>query len=102
MELLGTVVMAFGVILMLVGVIGIFKFRGFYYRILVAPKIDAVGLFTVVIGVVIRHGLSFFSLRALLLLGLMLIVNPMVSYIIAHSAYKSGHRPEDKNDNSPE
>ena len=99
MELLGSIIIALGVLLMLFGVIGIFKFRGFYHRLLVIPKIDAVGLLTVVLGVVIRHGPSFFSLRALLLLGLMLIVNPMVSYVIAHAAYKNGHRPEDETDN---
>ncbi|MCL2588127.1 MAG: monovalent cation/H(+) antiporter subunit G [Oscillospiraceae bacterium] len=98
MELVGNIVIGIGVFLMLFGVIGLFRFPNFYYRLLVAPKIDTVGALTVIIGIVLRHGLSFFSLRAVLLLGFMLIVNPMVTYVLAHSAYVAGYTidpPED-------
>jgi len=100
MELAANIVIIIGVILMLFGVIGIFRFPNFYFRILVAPKIDTVGTMIVIIGVVIRHGLSFFSLRAILLLVFMLAVNPMVTYLLARSAYLSDdrHVPKDKLD----
>jgi len=94
LELIGTIVIILGIGMMLFGVIGIFRFKNFYYRLLVSPKIDTVGAMTVIIGVVIKHGFSFFSLRALLLLGFMLIINPMVTYLLAHSAYLSGHKLE--------
>ena len=94
MELLGTGVIILGIILMFFGIIGLFRFPNFYCRILVSSKIDTVGAMTVIIGVVIRHGFSFFSLRAILLLGFMLFIDPMVTYLLAHSAYLSGHKLE--------
>ena len=83
---------------MLFGFIGIFKYPSFYPRILIASKIDTVGTITVILGVAVRHGFSFFAFRALLLLGLILIVGPMVTHIIARFAYLSGYTLEsDKN-----
>jgi len=96
MALVGEIIIVIGLIFMSLGVIGIFKFRNFYPRLLVTCKIDTVGTITVLIGVMVKHGFSFFSLRILLLLGLILIVSPMVTYIIARFAYMSGHKLEGK------
>ena len=98
MELAGEIIIAIGAVFMLFGVIGIFKYRQFYPRVLIVSKIDTVGAVTIIIGVAIKHGLSFFSLRVLLLLAIMLIVNPMVTHVLASSAYKSGFQLEDKMD----
>jgi len=77
------------------GIIGIFKFKNFYGRILVSTLIDTVGAVTIIIGLAVKHGFSFFSLKLLLLLILMLIINPLVSHITARSAFLSGYRPKD-------
>ena len=81
---------------MLFGVIGIFKFKNFYPRILITAKIDTVGTITIIIGLVVKHGLSFFSLKLLLLLAIMLILNPLAAHMIARSAYLSGYKMEDR------
>ncbi|MCL2426737.1 MAG: monovalent cation/H(+) antiporter subunit G [Oscillospiraceae bacterium] len=98
MALVGDIIIIVGTIFMLFGVIGIFRFRRFYPRILVVAKIDTVGALTVAIGVIVRQGLSFFSFRTLLLLVLLLVINPMVTYVIGRSAYLSGYREEDTHD----
>ncbi|MCL2864861.1 MAG: monovalent cation/H(+) antiporter subunit G [Lachnospiraceae bacterium] len=90
MEILGNIIIILGIIFMLFGVIGIFRYQNFFVRILIASKIDTVGALTVVIGLAVKHGFSFFSLRVVLLLVLMFIINPMVTHIIARSAYESG------------
>ena len=77
------------------GVIGIFKFNTFYTRLLATSKIDTVGALTLIIGVAIRHGISFFSGKVVLLAIIMLIFNPLVAHILARSAYLSGHKLED-------
>ena len=77
------------------GVIGIFKFKNFYPRILVSAKIDTVGVLTIIIGLVVKHKAGFFSLKLLLLLGIMLILNPLAAHMTARSAYLSGYKPED-------
>ena len=93
MNMAGNVIICAGIVFMLIGIIGIFKFRDFYARILVTTKIDTVGAFTVIIGIAVKHGFSFFSLKLLLLLVLMMILNPLVTNIIAHCAYSSGSLP---------
>ena len=96
MELIGDIIIMAGMIFMLFGVIGIFKFQSFYTRILVTAKIDTVGAFTLIIGLVVRHGVSFFSLKLLLLLCIMMILNPLAAHMIARSAYLSGYGIEDR------
>ena len=96
METLGNVIIIAGIILMFFGVVGLFKFQNFYPRILVTAKIDTVGTITLIIGLIIKHGLSFFSLKLLLLLGIMLILNPLAAHMVARSAYLSGYKLEDR------
>lgn len=97
MQIAGNIIIIAGIIFMLFGVIGIFKFKNFYPRILVTAKIDTVGAFTLIIGIAVKHGFSFFSLKLLLLIALMMIINPLVSHMIARSAYLSGYKIDNSN-----
>ena len=96
MELLGDVVVIVGAIFMAFGVVGIFRFDNFYLRILVASKVDTVGALTLIIGLIIRHGISYFSAKLVLLIAIMLILNPLVAHTIARSAYLSGYELKEK------
>jgi len=89
MDIVGDIIIYIGIVFMFFGVLGIYRFKEFYARLIVSTKIDTVGAFTVIIGVALKHGFSFFSLKLLLLLVLMMIVNPLISNIIAHCAYSS-------------
>ena len=80
---------------MAVGVIGLFKFKSFYLRLLITSKIDTVGMITLLIGLAIRHGFSFFSAKLIFLIAIILILNPLVAHMIARSAYLSGDKIED-------
>ena len=86
------VLMAIGLLCMFLGLVGMFRYPKFYPRILVASKIDTVGVLSILLGVMLRHGLSFFTLRVGLLLLLILISGPMIAHLIARSAYLSGNR----------
>jgi len=90
----GEIIIAIGMIFVLFGVIGLIKFKNFYERILVTAKIDTVGVITIFIGMAIRHGAGFFSLKILLLMAIMMIINPLASHKIARSAYLSGYKTE--------
>jgi len=94
MKIAGEVITAIGLAFILIGVVGILKYKNFYTRILVTAKIDTVGMITVLLGVAVKHSLSFFSLKILLLIGLLMIVNPLSSHMIARSAYLSGYKTE--------
>ena len=93
--IIGSVVISIGLIFMLFGVIGLFKYKNFYIRVLVASKIDTVGVLTVTVGIALQQGLQFFSFRILLIVGLMFIINPMVTHLITRSAYESEFPLED-------
>ena len=96
MEILGNVIVIIGILFMFFGVIGLFKFRNFYPRILVTAKIDTVGTITILTGLIIKHGFGAFSLKLLLLLIIMLILNPLAAHMVARSAYLSGYTTEEE------
>jgi len=89
MELVGNIVIGIGLLFMAAGVLGLFKFKDFYLRLLVLAKIDTVGAITFMVGIILRHGFSFFSLKVLLIMVLFLILNPLTAHIIARAAYLS-------------
>lgn len=93
-QIIGYVIIAAGIIFMLFGLIGIFRYKNFYPRVLLASKVDTVGAFTLLIGVGVQRGLSFFTGRLFLLLLIILILNPLVAHILVRSAYLSGHKTE--------
>jgi len=51
-------------------------------------------MITVFIGMAVKHGLSFFSLKVLLLMVVLLIVNPLASHMIARAAWSSGYKTD--------
>ncbi|MCL2226563.1 MAG: monovalent cation/H(+) antiporter subunit G [Oscillospiraceae bacterium] len=89
MELIGNIVTIIGLAVMLTGVVGLYKFKDFYLRLLVLAKIDTVGAITFMIGIIIRHGFSSFSLKVLLIMVLFIILNPLTAHILARAAYQS-------------
>ena len=97
-EIVSNIVIGIGLLFMAIGIIGIYKFKDFYLSILIASKIDTVGMITVIVGVGIRHGISFFTGKLLLIVIILLILNPLVAHVLARSAHAAGHRLKDEND----
>jgi multicomponent Na+:H+ antiporter subunit G len=94
-NIIGNIVIIAGIIFMLIGVFGIFKLKDFYPRLLVASKVDTVGMLTIIVGFIIRSGFSFFSAKLVLIIVIMLILNPLVAHIMARSAYLCGYEIAD-------
>ena len=90
LEVVGLLVMLIGLVLMAIGIFGIFRFKTFYARMLVVSKVDTVGVIVFLMGLAIRHGFSFFSGKILLIIVCILILSPLVSHMVARSAYLSG------------
>ena len=90
MTIAGDVITAIGIVFILFGVVGFIKYKDFYTRILVTAKIDTVGTITIIIGTALRHGLSFFSAKAVLLMIILLLVTPLATHMIVRAAYTSG------------
>jgi len=97
-ELIGNIIIGIGVVAVLLGVFGLYRFRDFYSRILIGSMIDTVGFITVCLGVIVRSGISWFSLKVLLLIAVVMIINPVITHAIASSAYHGGYRLQDEED----
>ncbi|NCB00470.1 MAG: cation:proton antiporter [Clostridia bacterium] len=77
-------------IFMVLGIVGVYRFRTFYARILITAKVETMGFLTMMLGVLVQTGLSYYSLRLLLVLLVVLVTNPLATHAIARSAYRSG------------
>ncbi|ABR47355.1 monovalent cation/proton antiporter, MnhG/PhaG subunit [Alkaliphilus metalliredigens QYMF] len=92
MMIIGYIFMGLGIVCIAFGVYGIFRFNDFYSRILVASKVDTVGLVTLLIGAMLVNGNIYFSLKIMLIIVIAIMTNPLISHSIARSAYLSGYR----------
>ena len=99
-ELAGNIIIGTGLLFMLFGIIGLIRYKDFYTRILLTSKIDIVCVNTILIGVAVRHWRSYFSLKALILMGVMLLVTPLVSHMIARSAHLSNKENRQNGDDN--
>ncbi|NSW89205.1 MAG: monovalent cation/H(+) antiporter subunit G [Firmicutes bacterium] len=91
-EQIGNILIVTALIFIFFGVYGIFKFKDFYPRILISSKVDTVGLITLMLGIIVKSGINFFSLKVLIILLLVIITNPLSTHSIARSAYISGYK----------
>ena len=101
-NIIGMVLIALGVVFTLFGVVAMFRFKNFYTRILTTAKIDTVGVITIVIGMVVRHGISPFTGKILLVGVILFVFNPLVTHILARSAYLDGYQLEQPENNTSE
>lgn len=93
---IGNILIILSIIFISFGVFGIFRFKDFYPRILISSKVDTVGLLTMMAGIIVRSGFTFFSAKVLLIVLLFVITNPLSTHSIARSAYNGGHKPKEE------
>jgi len=91
MDFIGQVLIGIGLFFITAGVMGLYRFRNFYARLLVASKIDTVGNIFLLTGVMILHGFSPFTFKVLLILGLMTSINPLTAHSLARLAHLKGY-----------
>lgn len=96
METLASLLILIALFFMFFGVLGLFRFKDFYARILISSKIETVGFLTIMIGLMLFSGFSFASLKIFLILLLMIITNPLSTHAIARSAFINGYKPKER------
>lgn len=90
-DLLAYLLVTIALIFMALGVIGLFRFKDFYSRILISAKIETVGFLTIMIGLIILSGFSYAAMKIMLITLLVMITNPLSTHAIARSAFLSGY-----------
>jgi multicomponent Na+:H+ antiporter subunit G len=92
MTIASLVLIFIGILFALFGMIGLFKFRHFYSRILITSNIDAAGLLLLLIGVALQSPSGAFAVKVGIIALLSLITSPLCSHAILRSARVSGYR----------
>jgi len=73
-----------GVVALLGTVMGVFRFKYVLNRIHFAAKCDTFGVFLIFLSLIIMTGLSFASLKLLLVVIFIWVTNPISSHLIAY------------------
>lgn len=92
LEWLGNIIIVIGLIFMAFGVIGMFRFKDYFSRVLIGGKVDTVGFITILIGLMLKNGFSYFSGKILLVFVLFILTNPIATHAITRSAHLSGYK----------
>jgi multicomponent Na+:H+ antiporter subunit G len=95
MTIAGIILIALGICFVLIGSVGLLRFRDVYSRLQASGVSDNAGLGLVLLGLILHSGWNRHDPALLLLLLLVLITNPIVTHSIARSAFVQGHREED-------
>ncbi len=95
MNIVAHILIAFGIVLCLIGSICIFFTKNFKQKLLLCSIIDSCGFLTFSIGIMMRTGFSIMTLKVLLVILIALIINPITTNKIAYSAFYHKNKEED-------
>lgn len=81
-----------GTIFMILGVIGLLRFPDFYTRMHAVGKCDTMGQFLILLGCAVYDGLSFISLKLILISFFYLFSMPAATHAIVKAAFYTGEK----------
>ena len=102
MQLLGMALMVVGLFFLLVGAIGVVRFPDAYSRSHAVGLTDSVGAMFALSGLAFYQGLNGNMVRVLLVMGLMYLLNPVMTHAALRAARRSGLKPWRRSDASEE
>lgn len=91
-DILTLIFVIIGLVSAFVGVLGLFRFKFFYLRILVSANVDTVGMLFMMIGALISSPNITIALKIVVIIVLSMITTPLSSHATVRSAYASGLR----------
>ena len=92
-EGLAIALMCGGLAFVLAGVIGVLRLPDFYTRLHATSKCDTLGLTLMVAGVAVLMPLSLVTIKVLLVIILVGLVNATAAHALGRAAYRSGVAP---------
>lgn len=91
-----------GSFFIIVSAIGIVRFPDFYSRIHAAGKCDTFGQAAILMGLMVYEGFSLVSLKLLIIVVFIFVINPTATHALANAAYITGLKPWKKSDEKKE
>ncbi|MFW6215742.1 MAG: cation:proton antiporter [Alkalispirochaetaceae bacterium] len=92
MTILGQGLIVLGVLVTGFGVYAVLKLDGFYTRVVVTSKVEAMGFVTILLGAILVTGFDIASMKLILILLFELVTVSVSAHAVARSAWKSGFR----------
>ena len=85
--MIGCALISLGLLFVLIGTLGILRFRDIYSRLQASGVSDNAGVGFILLALMVEHGFDRSGLLLLVLLVLILLTNPIVTHSIAKSAF---------------
>jgi len=92
--MIAAVLIGLGLGFVLIGTLGILRFRDVYSRLQASGVSDNAGLVLVLIGLIVHGGWERQDAALLLLMLILLLTNPIATHSIARSAFVRRHTGE--------
>ena len=78
-----------------IGSLGMVRLQDFWARLHAASVIDSAGLGLLLFGMMLQAGLTFVTVKLVLIVIFLLITGPTATHAVANAAFVSGSRPMD-------
>ncbi len=93
MPVVVTAMISLGLFFLVVAAVGMVRLPDVYTRSHAVALTDAIGAFFLLTGLAVYHGFSTNTLRILVVLALLFLVNPVISHATVRAALRSGEKP---------
>lgn len=87
LEILSIILLSLGCIVMFSAVLGLYRFPDIYMRLQSTAKVNTGGAITILIGMILKCGISALSGRIFIIMMLIIVLTPIISHAIARSAH---------------
>jgi len=89
-DVISTIFLAAGSLIMITGTVGLLKFPDFYTRMHATGKCDTLGQIMIIVGCMIYEGFTFITIKLLLVSAFYLLAGPTGTHALMKAAYASG------------
>jgi multicomponent Na+:H+ antiporter subunit G len=89
-DVISTVFLAAGSLIMIIGTVGLLKFPDFYTRLHATGKCDTLGQILIIVGCMIYEGFTFITIKLLLVSAFYLLAGPASTHALMKAAYVTG------------
>jgi multicomponent Na+:H+ antiporter subunit G len=93
MQLFGMALMLVGLFFLFVGAIGVVRFPDVFTRSHAVGLTDSVGALFSLLGLAVYQGFNGNMVRVLIVLGLLYLLNPVMTHVTLRAALRAGIRP---------
>lgn len=92
-EIISAALLIIGFILMLVSAIGVMRLPDFFSRLHASSIGETLGIVLAGIGLAVYRGVDLTSLKILMVVAALFLVNPLGTHLISKAAIRSGMQP---------